>query len=81
MCATEELFHDDIHYIDNLMHLDEYELGMDLQLGLTRAPDFPTDEKSLATRFDAKPWAFLYLEASARQRILAPRLRRAESLR
>ena len=62
MCATEELFHDDIHYIDNLMHLDEFELGMDLQLGLTRAPDFPTDEKSLATRFDAKPWAFLYLE-------------------
>jgi len=62
MCATEELFHDDIHYIDNLMHLDEYELGMDLQLGLTRAPDFPTDEKSLAARFDSKPWAFLYLQ-------------------
>jgi len=62
MCATEELFHDDIHYIDNLMHLDEFELGMDLQLGLTRAPDFPTDEKSLAARFDAKPWAPLYLE-------------------
>ena len=61
MCATEELFHDDIHYIDNLMHLDEFELGMDLQLGLTRAPDFPTDENSLAARFDAKPWAFLYL--------------------
>ena len=62
MCATEELFHDDIHYIDNLMHLDEFELGMDLQLGLTRAPDFPTDEKSLAARFDAKPWAPLYLQ-------------------
>ena len=62
MCATEELFHDDIHYIDNLMHLDEFELGMDLQLGMTRAPDFPTDEKSLAARFDAKPWAFLYLQ-------------------
>jgi uncharacterized protein len=41
MCATEELFHDDIHYIDGLMHLDEFELAMDLQLGLTRAPDFP----------------------------------------
>ena len=62
MCATEELFHDDIHYIDDLMHLDEFELGMDLQLGLTRAPDFPTDEKSLAARFDAKPWAPLYLQ-------------------
>ncbi|MFZ3215682.1 MAG: CocE/NonD family hydrolase [Candidatus Acidiferrales bacterium] len=62
MCATEELLHDDIHYIDDLMHLDEYELGMDLQLGMTRAPDFPTDEKSLTARFDARPWALLYLE-------------------
>ena len=61
MCATEELFHDDIHYIDGLMHVDEFELGMDLQLGLTRAPDFPTDENSLATRFDATPWFILYL--------------------
>ncbi len=62
MCATEELFHDDIHYIDGLMHLDEFELAMDLQLGLTRAPDFPTDEKSLAARFDATPWFLLYLK-------------------
>lgn len=60
-CATEDLFHDDIHYIDGLMHVDEFELGMDLQLGLTRAPDFPTDEKSLEARFDAKPWFDLYL--------------------
>ncbi|MGC1601369.1 MAG: CocE/NonD family hydrolase, partial [Candidatus Acidiferrales bacterium] len=62
MCATEDLFHDDIHYIDGLMHADEYELGMDLQLGMTRAPDFPTDEKSLAPRFDATPWFLLYLK-------------------
>ncbi len=60
-CATEELFHDDIHYIDGLMHVDEYELGMDLQLGLTRAPDFPTDEKSLAARFAVAPWFLLYM--------------------
>ncbi len=62
VCATEELFHDDIHYIDNLMHADEFELGMDLMLGLTRAPDFPVDDKSLATRFDAEPWFLLYLK-------------------
>ena len=61
LCATEELFHDDIHYIDGLMHADEYELGMDLELGLTRPPDFPTDEKSLAPRFDSSPWFLLYL--------------------
>lgn len=60
VCATEELFHDDIHYIDGLMHVDEYEPAMDLQLGLTPAPDFPTDEKSLAPRFDAAPWSLLY---------------------
>ncbi len=62
VCATDELFHDDIHYIDNLMHADEFELAMDLTLGLTRAPDFPVDEKSLAPRFDAEPWFPLYLK-------------------
>lgn len=61
ICATEDLFHDDIHYIDGLMHADEYELAMDLELGITRAPDFPIDEKSLAPRFDSSPWFLLYL--------------------
>ncbi len=61
ICATEELFHDDIHYIDGLMHVDEFEPAMDLELGLTRSPDFPTDEKSLALRFDSSPWFLLYL--------------------
>ena len=61
VCATEELFHDDIHYIDGLMHVDEFEPAMDLELGLTRSPDFPTDEKSLAQRFDSSPWFLLYL--------------------
>ncbi len=61
VCATEELFHDDIHYIDGLMHADEYEMAMDLELGLTRAPDFPTSEKFLAERFDTPPWFLLYL--------------------
>ena len=59
--ATEELFHDDIHYIDGMMHADEFEMGMDLSESLTRAPDFPTDEKSLAPRFDNPPWFLLYL--------------------
>ena len=30
MHATEDLFQDDIHYIDGLFHYDEYELSMDL---------------------------------------------------
>ncbi len=59
--ATDELFHDDIHYLDGLMHLDEFELSMDLFGSLTRAPDFPTDAASLAATFDRPPWFLLYL--------------------
>ena len=59
--ATEDLFKDDIHYIDGLMHADEFELSMDLQTAMTRPPDFPVDEASLRSRFDAKPWFPLYL--------------------
>ena len=58
--ATEDLFQDDIHYIDGLFHLDEYELSMEVQPAITRFPDFPLDEKSLAERFDAAPWSLLY---------------------
>jgi predicted acyl esterase len=59
--ATDELFHDDIHYIDGMMHADEFELSMDLTNGLSPAPDFPIDEATLAARFDAPPWFPLYL--------------------
>ena len=58
--ATEDLFQDDIHFIDGLFHLDEYELSMEVQPAITRFPDFPLDEKSLADRFDAAPWSLLY---------------------
>lgn len=60
--ATEDLFKDDIHYIDGLMHADEFELSMDLQTAMTQAPNFPIDEASLRARFDAVPWFPLYLE-------------------
>src|SRR5215470_20238205 len=49
--ATEELFHDDIHFIDGMMHLDEFELYMDLSEGITGAPDYTLDEKILGARF------------------------------
>ncbi len=58
--ATEELFHDDVHFIDGMMHVDEYELNVDLTMAVTRSPDFPTDEASLAARFDRPPWILIY---------------------
>ncbi len=60
--ATEELFHDDIHYIDGLMHIDEFELNMDMAPGMTGAPDYTLDEKVLGPRFEAAPWSLLYLK-------------------
>ena len=60
--ATDDLFHDDIHYIDGMMHADEFELSMDLTNGLSPAPDFPIDEATLAARFDAPPWFLIYLQ-------------------
>jgi len=60
--ATEELFHDDIHFIDGMMHLDEFELDMDLSPGITGSPDYTLEEKILGPRFDAPPWSLLYLK-------------------
>jgi uncharacterized protein len=58
--ATEELFHDDIHYIDGLMHVDEFELNMDMAPGITGAPDYTLDETALGPRFEAAPWSLEY---------------------
>ena len=60
--ATEQLFHDDIHYIDGMMHFDEFELNMDLAPAMTGAPDYSLDEKVLGPRFDSAPWSLLYLK-------------------
>jgi predicted acyl esterase len=62
MCATAELFHDDVHYVDGIAHVDEFELNMDLAEGWTGAPDYTLDEKVLGPRFEAPPWSLLYLK-------------------
>jgi predicted acyl esterase len=60
--ATAELFHDDVHYIDGMAHIDEFELNMDLAEGWVGAPDYSLDEKVLGPRFDSPPWSLLYLK-------------------
>ena len=62
ICATAELFHDDVHYMDGMMHIDEFELNMDMAPGFTGAPDYTLDEKILGPHFDAAPWSLLYLK-------------------
>jgi uncharacterized protein len=60
--ATAELFHDDVHYIDGIAHIDEFELNMDMAEGWTGAPEYTLDEKVLGPRFNTPPWSLLYLK-------------------
>jgi putative CocE/NonD family hydrolase len=59
--ASDDLFHDDVHYIDGLLHLDEYALMIDQLNALPPAPEFPLDEQTLARRFDREPWLMTWL--------------------
>ncbi len=58
--ASDDLFHDDVHYIDGLPHLDEYALMIDHLNMLPPAPDFPAGDEALA-RMDAEPWLISFL--------------------
>jgi putative CocE/NonD family hydrolase len=59
--ASDDLFHDDVHYIDGLLHLDEYALMIDQLNALPPAPDFPLDSATLTRRFDSEPWLATWL--------------------
>jgi putative CocE/NonD family hydrolase len=58
--ATEALFTEDVHYMDGILHLDEFEVAMDLDQGRSGAPDFPLDEGTLSKRMDSPPWSLDY---------------------
>jgi len=44
------------------MHVDEFELNMDLAPGMTGAPDYTLDEKILGPRFESAPWSLMYFK-------------------
>lgn len=62
VAATEELFKEDVHYIDGVFHVDEFELTMDLDQGRTGAPDFNLDESVIGPRMDSAPWSLTYMQ-------------------
>jgi len=58
--GTDDLFRDDVHFIDGMMHVDSYELGQDIANILPAPPDYITDEAYFRNRFDTKPWLLIY---------------------
>jgi len=58
--ATEDLFQDDVHYMDGIMHLDSWEMSMDLDNTRPGAPDYRIDDDNFRNRFDTEPWMLTY---------------------
>jgi uncharacterized protein len=62
VAATEELFKEDVHYVDGIFHVDEFELTMDLDQGRPGAPDFRLEESVIGPRMDSPPWSLAYMK-------------------
>ena len=62
VAATEELFKEDVHYMDGVFHVDEFELTMDLDQGRCGAPDFSLDEPVIGPRMESPPWSLNYMK-------------------
>lgn len=61
-CATDDLYHDDIHYIDGALHVDEWAFWFDHSKAIPRSPLYPLDEAYFKERFDPAPALITYLE-------------------
>ena len=61
-CATDDLYHDDIHYIDGAFHVDEWAFWFDHSLAIPQSPDYPLDETYFKQRFDSYPDLLTYLK-------------------
>jgi hypothetical protein len=58
--ATDDLYQDDVHFMDGIIHVDSWEMGQDLANLLPGAPDFKIDDALFADRFDTPPWMLTY---------------------
>ncbi|MFT5138380.1 MAG: putative acyl esterase [Lysobacterales bacterium] len=58
--ATEDLFQDDVHYMDGIIHVDSWDMAQDLYNSLPAAPDYVIDEAYFENRFDTEPWGITY---------------------
>jgi uncharacterized protein len=58
--ATEDLYQDDVHYMDGIMHLDSWEMSQDLDNARPGAPGYVIDDAYFRNRFDTEPWMMTY---------------------
>jgi hypothetical protein len=58
--ATDDLYQDDVHFMDGMMHVDSWEMSQDLWNLLPGAPDYTIDGRYFSERFDTRPWMLTY---------------------
>ncbi len=58
--ATDDLFQDDVHFMDGVIHVDSWEMSQDLDNARPGAPDYQIDEAYFRDRFDTQPWMMTY---------------------
>ncbi len=58
--ATDDLYQDDVHFMDGMMHVDSWEMSQDLANAMPGAPEYRIDEAYFKERFDAPPWMLTY---------------------
>ena len=60
LMSTDDIYQDDVHFMDGMMHIDAYEIGQDLSNILPGAPDFILDDAYFKNRFETTPWLLQY---------------------
>lgn len=60
--ASDDLYHDDVRYIDGGLHLDPYALQIDHENALPKTPGYPLDTAYFRERFEAYPWVLTYMK-------------------
>lgn len=58
--ATDDLYQDDVHFMDGMMHVDSWEMSQDLANAMPGAPNYVIDDRYFAERFDQPPWMLTY---------------------
>ncbi len=58
--ATDDLYQDDVHYMDGVIHVDSWEMSQDLDNARPGAPDYKIDDANFRDRFDTRPWMMTY---------------------
>ncbi|CAM4797759.1 unnamed protein product [Rotaria magnacalcarata] len=60
--GSEDLYNNDVHYGDGILHQDEYILSVDHENALPASPDYLINEQWTNERFTRRPWIDIYLE-------------------